>query len=140
MPAPTTTVELPAAISFDPEKREFYRLHFPFPERPRFIMGVSDYEVADCSAQGFCCIVVPRASLLPGDRVRGFLQFRRHKDITVRGRITRIHGDRMSIYMPDSEIPLTFLWSEERYLLKHYPMRENQPVSTAPLALIETGY
>lgn len=136
MSAPTTTVELPAAISSDLEKREFYRLHFPFPERPHFIVGVSDYEVADCSAHGFCCIVVPRTLLMPGDRVRGLLQFRRHKDITLRGLITRIHGDRMSIYMPDSEIPFTLLWSEERYLLKHYPMRENQPVSTAPLALI----
>jgi hypothetical protein len=120
------------------EKRKFYRLQFPYPERPRLIMGVRDYEVVDCSAHGVRYIVAPRTLLIPGDRIQGLLQFRRQKEkkIPVRGLIVRIQGDEMALYMPDSEIPFTTLWSEERYLRKHYPMRETPSAITAPFTLI----
>lgn len=123
MPAPSDLVPPAAEAVARPEKREFYRLRFPYAERPRLMIGQRDYEVVDCSVRGVRYVSSPKSPvLLPGDAVEGTLRFRRRTQTPIQGLILRIEGDQIALYMPDSEIPFATLWGEERWLLTHYPM------------------
>ncbi len=112
------------------ERRQFYRLHFPYPERPRFKVGSYDYEVLDCSVYGLRYIAAPSDPSSPlalGDWVQGLLHFQRLSPVPVRGLIVRIQRDEVALYMPECGIPFAVLWNQERYLLAHYPMWERYP-------------
>lgn len=129
MPAPSD-LALPdqaapsAEASATAERRESYRLHFPYAERPRLLIGSREYEVVDCSTHGVRYIITPLPTLAPGDWIQGSLKFRRQPQMSIRGSIVRIQDGEIALYMPDSEIPFSTLWSQERYLLTHYPMRK----------------
>jgi hypothetical protein len=116
----------PADASAESERREFYRLHFPYHERPRLLIASRDHEVVDCSAHGVRYVITtPLSSLVLGDWVQGILKFRRNRlQMSIRGSIVRIQDKEIALYMPDSEIPFAVLWNQERYLLTHYPMRK----------------
>ncbi|MBL8248036.1 MAG: PilZ domain-containing protein [Candidatus Competibacter sp.] len=129
MPAPSdlmlpNSVASSAEASAKSERRESYRLHFPYPERPRLLIGSCDYEVVDCSTHGVRYIITPSPSLRLGDCIQGTLKFRRQPQIPIRGSIVRIQNREIALYLPDSEIPFAVLWNQERYLLMHYPMRK----------------
>lgn len=108
--------------SAEPEKREFYRLRFPPPERPCLIVGRQEYEVLDCSARGLRFVVTQQPLPALGDLVEGRLHFRRNSHAPIRGLIIRIQNGEIALHMPDSEIPFAILRGEERYLLNHYRM------------------
>lgn len=108
------------APAAEPEKREFYRLRFPHPERPCLIIGRQQYEVVDCSARGLRFIITQQPLPSLGDLLEGRLQFRRHSQAPIRGLVVRIQHGEIALHMPDNEIPFTILRSEERYLLNHY--------------------
>jgi hypothetical protein len=123
MPASSDLVPPTAETVVRPEQREFYRLNFPYAERPRLVIGTRDYEVVDCSVRGVRYVSSPKSPiLLPGDRVEGTLRFRRRTQTPIQGLIMRIQNDQIALFIPDSEIPFTTLWGEERWLLAHYPM------------------
>lgn len=120
------TPDGPAAGS---ERRQFYRLLFPYPERPRLTVGSQTYEVLDCSVYGLRYVFDPAESVRPpalGDWIQGSLQFRRALPVSIRGLIVRIQYNEVALYMPDYGIPFATLWSQERYLLTHYPTWERQ--------------
>ena len=122
---PTDQAAISAEASTQAERRESYRLHFPYAERPRLLIGSREYEVVDCSAHGVRYVLTtPPSSLAPGDWVQGYLKFRRRPQMSIRGLIVRIQNGEIALYMPDSEIPFATLWNQERYLLTHYPMRK----------------
>lgn len=103
------------------EKREFYRLRLPLPERPMLLIGERTYSVLDCSARGLCFTFTQQPAFALGDSLEGWLQFRRHISVAICGLIVRIQHHQAALYLPDSEIPFTLLRAEERYLLRHYP-------------------
>lgn len=111
------------------ERRQFYRLLFPYPERPRFTVGSHEYEVLDCSVYGIRYILNPADSTPAptlGDWIQGALCFRRALPVSIRGLVVRVQNNEIALYMPDYGIPFATLWSQERYLMKHYPNWERQ--------------
>ncbi|HRF62467.1 MAG TPA: PilZ domain-containing protein [Candidatus Competibacter sp.] len=104
------------------EKREFYRLKFPPPERPCLVVGRQKYQVLDCSARGLRFVITQQPTPLLGELVEGWLHFRRNAKAPIRGLVIRIQNGEIALHMPDSEIPFTILRGEERYLLNHYRM------------------
>lgn len=132
MSAPSDpTAPAPEDSSTALERRQFYRLHFPYPERPRLVVGSHNYEVLDCSVYGLRYIATSidlSPSLALGDWVQGLLHFQRLPPVPVRGLIVRIQRNEIALYMPECGIPFATLWNQERYLLAHYPMWERHPV------------
>ncbi|HCK81930.1 MAG TPA: PilZ domain-containing protein [Candidatus Competibacter sp.] len=103
-----------------PEKREFYRLGFPPPERPLLRLGRQRHEVLDCSVRGLRFTVSQQPAPVLGTIVEGQLLFRRNAQTAVRGLVIRVQNGEIALHMPDSEIPSAILRSEERHLLSHY--------------------
>jgi len=112
------------APSPEPEKRQYYRLHFPRPERPLLVIGERHYEVVDCSVRGLRCLVNAWQPPIPaGEAVAGRLQFRDRHAAPICGLVIRIQHNEIALYLPESEIPFRILRSEERYLIAQHRAR-----------------
>ena len=106
----------------DPYRRTYYRIRYPFSERPRLIVDNNIYEVIDCGPQGLRYAV--RGNPLPplGTALTGRICFRRGAEVTITGVVVRVNPKEVALYFPSGEIPFSILLAEQRYLHTHYPM------------------
>lgn len=107
-------------LSNHKDQREFYRLEFPPPERPRLLVGRQCYEVIDCSARGVRLRVAEQPLPSLGEVVEGHLRFRRQGQLFVRGSVIRIQNGEIALHLADRDIPIALIRGEERHMLNHY--------------------
>ena len=132
MPPISAQSTSPAQAGASQDRRQYYRLKFPYSERPSMVVGARKYEVVDCSMRGIRYISKPTTLMKPGDSIQGLMKFRRRREMPIRGQVVHIHHDQIGICLQGSEIPLPTLWDEERYLQKYFPMPENRLAITTP--------
>lgn len=102
------------------ELREFHRIRYPISERPTFLHEGKAYPVMDVSVQGLR-YAIPGGPVPPLHQpIKGILRFRRGPSINIQGKVVRTQEEQVALYL-DQEIPAAILFTEQRYLHKHYP-------------------
>lgn len=102
------------------QKREYYRVRFPDSERPSLRIGDAAYEILDLSESGlYARLTVPGLSM--DDIVAGVVRFKDGEEFAVEGRIVRMDGDSVGLFLDKQGFPYRKVLDEQRRLLATYP-------------------
>ena len=101
-------------------ERQYYRIRYPIPARPRLTIEGRTYDVLDCSERGVRYQAPPAEHPEPGSVVRGRVTFGRRAEADVAGVVVRLQGDHVVLHLTLEPIPLATVLAEQRYLLEHY--------------------
>jgi hypothetical protein len=104
-------------------ERQYYRLSFPFQERPQFQVGAVAMPIIECSERGFRYEPVATHAPQIGDEIAGRIKFRRGTEVDVAGTITRRQDDTLVLVLDSPGVPFAVLMAEQRHLRRHYPER-----------------
>ena len=102
--------------------RAYFRVGYPLAERPRLILGDAIHQVLDCSEGGFRYHSAGFPSPEIGTFIEGRIRFRRGAQVEVKGHVVWTQRGQVAVALEDSQIPLSIIYDEQRYLRKHYPM------------------
>ena len=108
-------------MALDDERRQYHRIRYPLPERPKFECAGQTCAVLDISARGLRYAVVGAALPNPHDLIQGILRCRRSAPVTIEGTVVRAQNGEVALFL-HQEIPFTVLIAEQRYLHQRYPM------------------
>jgi hypothetical protein len=106
-----------------PFERSFYRIQYPFGERPRLLLDGQSYSVVDCSELGLRYVHPSPSSVEVGHVVRGVLTFHRGAQVVVEGEVVRIQGDQVAVHLSVTPVPLGLILDEQRHLRANYRTR-----------------
>jgi hypothetical protein len=102
------------------QRRGFYRIEYPPPERPKILIAGRTYRVIDLSEKGvrFLCdeLFTPKE----GEQVRAKITFRENDSVDVAGVVLRKSLEQCALKLNQVSIPLKKVMAEQRYLLAKY--------------------
>jgi hypothetical protein len=103
--------------------RALYRVVYPLEERPTIAVGLSIFEVIDCSESGICYELSDQAAPAEGASVTGKLRFRSGERLEVTGEVIRASAGIVALAL-DPPLPFARILAEQRYLrAKGYTLR-----------------
>ncbi|MCC6134305.1 MAG: PilZ domain-containing protein [Candidatus Contendobacter sp.] len=108
-------------MAADDERRQYHRIRYPFPERPKFECAGQTCAVLDISARGLRYAVVGVDPPNPHDLIKGILRCQRSAAVAIEGTVVRAQNGEVALFL-HQEIPFTVLIAEQRYLHQRYPM------------------
>ncbi len=100
------------------QRRRFYRIKYPFIERPELTLDNKSYQVIDIS-EGGVKFFSPVTTFKVDEYIKGSIKFHDGEIISVEGHVLRLQNKRVIILL-DRGIPLQRILKEQRFLIKKY--------------------
>ena len=97
-------------------RRNYYRVTYPFAERPMFEIGWTSFEVVECSESGLRYELGERHSPTVGSQGAGRVVFRSGETIAVTGDVVRLQDGFVALGLQPPGIPFALVMREQRYL------------------------
>jgi len=101
-------------------KRQHYRIVYPFSCRPSLKITRKEFEVVDISESGIRFLNKQWAPFTPGVRIQAEIIFNDGDSMEIDGEILRA-DDQVSILKLHNSIPFWKIVEEQRYIKKNYP-------------------
>lgn len=102
------------------ERRAYYRLPYPEPERPTMWVGNHRYSVVEISEAGARLLLAGGAALPQSGPVAGCVQFHDGELVAVEGSVRRVEDTQVVVQLAVG-IGLPRMIAEQRRLLQLYP-------------------
>lgn len=96
--------------------RQYYRVTYPPPLRPRLEIHEYQFEVLDLCERGMRFSLGDAAPPDPGQEVRGTLRFRRGEALEVGGVVLRRERGEVAVHL-ETAVPRRVIREEQRFLL-----------------------
>lgn len=106
--------------------RQFFRIVYPWTERPRLVYLHQICEVLDCSERGLRFRISLPPVPMVGAEIEGQLRLRGGQTLRVRGIVVRVHGPEVALRLIDPGISFYLILREQLRL------RRRDDVETAP--------
>ena len=102
--------------------REFFRLQYPPPAAPKFVMDGVTYRIVDIGEGGFR-YAAPEDAPATGQTVKGVIEFEDHDPLAVEGTVVRTQAGEVAVRCPPRSIPLSVVIREQQRVRRRYPFR-----------------
>ena len=102
------------------KQREHYRLTYPQAHRPKLVMDIEGYEVADVSEFGVRVKIDSDPAFMINDNVMATISFPDGREFDLSGHIVRLDGEYAGLEL-DTPLPLSLIRSEALYVMYNYP-------------------
>ena len=112
-----------------PNRRDYYRIHFPAEARPRILLDSGGpvrlvCEVVECSERGLRFVSATRWLRGAGAPVSGTVCFDGGEEVHVSGSVLRVQGDEVAVLLGREGIPLSVVLAEQRRLRARFARTE----------------
>lgn len=109
-----------------PNHREFFRIHYPWEERPRFVLHSSICEVIDCSERGLRFRLPPPSAPPVGAELSGRLRLRRGQEVAVQGVVVRVEEGEVALRLLEPGVSFYLILKEQIHLRRRRREREEE--------------
>jgi len=101
-----------------PNFREFFRIVYPWDERPRFVLRSQICEVLDCSERGLRFRVESPGALAVGSEISGRLRLNRGPEVVVAGVVVRVGDGEIALSLQEPGVSFHLILKEQIRLRK----------------------
>ena len=108
------------------QRREYYRVEYPRKYRPNLTLGGKAYKVINISESGVRFGGAEPKTFRVGQAVDFNIRFRDGDTVDLWGKVVRVDRATVAIRL-DCLIPLDRIRSEDRYLIKNFPLYTPMP-------------
>ncbi len=102
--------------------REFFRLQYPPPAAPKFVMDGVAYRIVDIGEGGFRYAAADGAPAA-GPTVKGVIEFEDQDPLEIEGTVVRTQAGEIAVRCPPRSIPLSVVIREQQRVRRRYPFR-----------------
>jgi hypothetical protein len=102
--------------------REFFRLQYPPPAAPTFVMNGVAHRVVDIGEGGFR-FALTEQDAIPGRTVTGVIEFEDEDPLELEGTVIRTQDGEVAVRCPPRSIPLAVIIREQQRVHRRYPFR-----------------
>ena len=103
----------------DEKQREYFRVRFPVPYRPSFMMELDTYEVVDVSEYGVKVRTDQNASFMVDEYFMASMTFPDGRMFDLSGQVVRVENDCAGLEL-STPLPLRLIRSEALYVIQNY--------------------
>ena len=96
---------------------------YPPQAAPKFVSNGVTYRVVDIGEGGFRYAIEEPPYPLPGDAIKGVLEFEEEDPFEVEGVALRLQGGELAVHCAKKSIPLAIVLREQRRLRRRFPFR-----------------
>lgn len=96
-------------------RRRYYRIEYPWMERPRFVYESSISPVLECSERGVRFLTAGEAPAL-GRRIEGRIGMRHGAEFQVAGSVVWSDRHNVALHLDETPIPFVAILREQLYL------------------------
>jgi hypothetical protein len=96
--------------------RQFFRIVYPWPERPRLVYRSQICEVLDCSERGIRFRVCVPPGPMVGSEIEARLCLHGGQAVRVRGQVMRVTGSEVALRLQEPGISFYLILKEQLYL------------------------
>jgi PilZ domain-containing protein len=103
--------------------REFFRLQYPPPAAPAFILDGVSHRVVDIGEGGFRYALVTDGGPIAGRTIKGSIEFEDEDTLELEGTVVRTQDGEVAVRCPPRSIPLAVIIREQQRVRRRYPFR-----------------
>ena len=102
------------------QRRQYYRIRYPWVERPELLVGEHNFPLVDCSESGLR-FLADHVKFAVGQAVRGVIRFRTGKLAPVEGSVVWCRDGHVALALDPPGLPFAFVLSDQQRLRALYP-------------------
>ncbi len=104
-------------------KRNFFRIIYPYGENPILNLSRNKYPVLDISEGGCSFVIRPEQTFSLNQQINATILFHGRGTENIKGKVVRVVGRKISIkFLSRVGISLARIMSEQRYLIRKHKM------------------
>ena len=101
------------------QKREYYRVQYPYSYRPSLTLDVDDYQIEDISEFGIKVKLDDNCALRLDDAVQANIAFSNGNEYELGGQVVRIDQGYAGLILK-TPLPLSLIRAEHLYIIKNF--------------------